>query len=59
MTKYRAIEILQTELQCLKRNIDTNCNRECEKCDLVLPEEDIEAAYNKAIEILFASIEVI
>ena len=50
MTKYEAIEVLKTELQCLKRN---NCNRECETCDLVLPAEDIEAAYKKAIEILY------
>lgn len=53
MTKYEAIGVLKTELQCLKRNTDTNCNRECETCDLVLPVEDIEAAYKKAIEILY------
>ncbi len=47
MTNERAIEIIQTEKKCVARaNI---CGRDCANCDLVLPEEEILAAYDMAI----------
>ena len=49
MTHDRAIFIIQTERECLKR---TGCDRDCENCDLVMPDEDIEEAYKMAIESL-------
>jgi len=50
MTKERAIEIIQTEKKCVARaNI---CDRDCANCHLVLPEEEILAAYDIAIRSL-------
>lgn len=47
MTNERAIEIIQTEKKCVARaNI---CDRDCANCHLVLPEEEILAAYDMAI----------
>lgn len=51
MTSDRAVFIIQTEKECLRRNI-SGCNRDCENCDLVLPDADIEEAYEMAIESL-------
>ena len=49
----KTISFLQTERKCVLRQGTPKCpNRECEKCDLVLPEEDVIAAYNSAIELL-------
>ena len=48
MTKEKAIEIIQTEKKCVARaNI---CDRDCANCYLVLPEEEILAAYDMAID---------
>ena len=30
------IEILNIEKECVKRNINKDCNRDCGSCDLVL-----------------------
>ena len=47
MTNERAVEIIQTEKKCVARaNI---CDRDCANCHLVLPEEEILAAYDMAI----------
>lgn len=51
MTNERAIEVLRTEKKCVLRNI-RGCDRECEHCDLVLPDEDILTAYETAIKAL-------
>ena len=51
MTKERAIEVIETEEKCVLRNI-RGCDRDCEKCDLVLPDEDILTAYKMAKEAL-------
>lgn len=51
MNVERAIKVIQTEKKCVLRNI-RGCDRECDKCDLVLPEEEILTAYEMAIEAL-------
>lgn len=51
MTHERAIFVIETERKCLRRNI-SGCDRDCENCDLVMPDEDIEEAYRMAIESL-------
>ena len=51
MTNERVIEVLKTEKKCVLRNI-RGCSRECEKCDLVLPDEEVLTAYDMAIEAL-------
>lgn len=49
MTNIEAIEVIKTEKKCVLRNM-RGCNRDCGKCDLVLPEEDILLAYDMAIK---------
>lgn len=51
MTSDRAIFVLETEKKCVLRNI-RGCDRNCEFCDLVLPDDDILTAFNMAIEAL-------
>lgn len=51
MTNEKAIEVIKTERRCVLRNI-RGCDRDCGKCDLVLPDEDILTAYDMAIRAL-------
>ena len=46
------IKILNIERECVKRNINKDCNRDCGDCDLVLEDEEILTAYTLAISIL-------
>lgn len=52
MTVDRAIEVLEHEKECVIRNIKNQCNRDCAKCDLLLPDMDIVIAYNYALAVL-------
>lgn len=45
-----AIKIIQTEKSCVIRNINNQCDRDCAKCDLLKPDEDILASYDIAID---------
>jgi hypothetical protein len=51
MSNERAIEVLRTKKKCVLRNI-RGCTRECEKCDLCLPDEESLTAYETAIKAL-------
>lgn len=51
MTNERAIEVIQNEKKCVLRNI-RGCDRRCEYCDLVLPDEEVLTAYDMAMEAL-------
>lgn len=51
MTNERVIEVLRTEKSCVLRNI-RGCDRNCAECDLVLPDEEVLAAYDMAIKII-------
>jgi len=51
MTNIEAVEVIKTEKKCVLRNI-RGCDRDCAKCDLVLPDEDILTAYDMAIKAL-------
>ena len=49
------VEILEKERECVKRNVDKDCDKDCGNCDLVLKDEEIEemlTAYTLAISIL-------
>ena len=46
-----AAEILRNEKKCVERNI-AGCDRDCAKCDLLLPAKDILAAYDTAIALV-------
>ena len=50
MTYKEATEILKNELACINRNDNENCDRKCDKCDLLLPVEKIKEAYNIALQ---------
>lgn len=52
MTNERAAELIKNEMRCVRRANDNFCDRDCEKCDLVVETEEILHAYRKAIEAL-------
>lgn len=56
MTNQRAIDILQTEKECVERagtaTQNKGCDRNCADCDLVLQDAEILEAYTIAIELL-------
>ena len=51
MTKERVHELMNIELQCIKRNI-AGCDRNCVSCDLVQKDEDLLEAYRLVILML-------
>lgn len=52
MTNQEAIKIILTERECVLRAADGECDRNCAKCELVMPEGDIIVAYDMAIAAL-------
>lgn len=44
----RAYELMDIELQCIRRNIVKSCDRDCGKCDLVQRDEDLIEAFQMA-----------
>ena len=48
----KTIKVLEQEKECVLRQDTPKCNRDCKNCDLLLPTEDVIAAYETAIEIL-------
>ena len=45
-----AKRLLLIERECVKRNDGINCNRQCEKCDLVQDADKIIEMYNNVAE---------
>lgn len=45
----QARRLMFIELECVQRNIDHKCNRDCANCDLVQTDEDLIQAYQAAI----------
>lgn len=43
---------MEIELECVQRNIDKKCKRDCANCDLVLPDDEVVAAYVEVISML-------
>lgn len=50
----RVIEIMQNERKCVLRQDTSECDRDCANCELVLPKEDVNAAYDYVLTILHA-----
>ena len=48
----KILQIMQNEKQCIIRNSKQQCNRECNKCDLVLEDKEIIEAYTYVIHII-------
>ncbi len=46
------IRVLENERDCVRRQAAPGCDRECGKCDLVLPEQEVIGAYRIALFIL-------
>ncbi len=52
MTENEAIKVIETEKQCVLRNSENGCDRDCICCDLIMPENDIICGYDTAIKSL-------
>ena len=52
MTNEETIKVLLDEWKCIDRNDGINCDRKCEKCDLVMDSAILKEAYNMAIKAL-------
>lgn len=51
MTEKEAIEIIQTEKQCVLKNI-SGCDRECGRCELLRTGKEVISGYDMAITAL-------
>lgn len=49
MSNERMLELLKIERECIQRNHDNTCNRDCLNCDLVQKDEDLMEMYDKII----------
>lgn len=47
-----ALLVMEIERECVQRNVDKHCNRHCEACDLVLPDDIVLSAYDTVIRML-------
>lgn len=52
MTENEAIEVIKTEKECVTRNTNNNCDRDCINCDLLMSDEEIFSGYDMAIQAL-------
>lgn len=52
MTRKEADGVIKFEKACVLRQDTPRCNRDCKKCDLLLPTEDVLTAYDMAIKAL-------
>lgn len=52
MNEERAIEVLENESRCVSRRARGDCNggEDCQTCDLVLPDTEIQEALAKAVK---------
>lgn len=51
MNMQRVVDILKTEKECVSRQdkpFGEACDRDCSKCDLVLPTKDVLKAYKES-----------
>lgn len=49
MTQDRAIDLLKTELSCVRRNENGLCDRDCASCDLVQQTSELIEMYEFVI----------
>lgn len=52
MKPKQAIEVMFREWKCIDRNDGVHCDRQCEKCDLVMEVSELRDAFNLAISAL-------
>ena len=49
MTNQKILDLLEIERECILRNNGQNCDRDCERCDLVQDPADLIEMYNAVI----------
>lgn len=49
MTSKRILELLRIERECVQRNCDGRCDRDCANCELVQTDSDLLEMYNEVI----------
>jgi wyosine [tRNA(Phe)-imidazoG37] synthetase (radical SAM superfamily) len=49
MKNSRILELLKIERECIQRNCDKTCDRNCGYCDLVQTDEDLKEMYDSLI----------
>lgn len=54
MTIQRMVELFEIEHQCILRNINGECDRRCNDCDLVQDDAELNEMYTEAVSILKA-----
>ena len=47
-----ALLVMEIERECVHRNSEGRCDRNCNDCDLVLPDDIVLNAYDKVIKML-------
>lgn len=52
MTIECMIELLEIEHECMLRNSHGDCNRDCDKCDLVQADDELHEMYTDVIAVL-------
>lgn len=52
MTVHKVLELLRIELECIKRNNGSSCDRNCSQCDLVQDSQELIDCYETAIQII-------
>ena len=52
MTRKEVAGVIKFEKACVLRQDTPQCHRDCKKCDLLLPTEDVLTAYDMAIKAL-------
>lgn len=48
----RALELMKIEKECIQRNKDEKCDRECEVCDLLQNTDELLEAYEAVINFI-------
>lgn len=54
MKKSRILELLEYERQCILRNSDNSCNRDCANCDLVQDSKELLTMYDQVMAMVKA-----
>lgn len=52
MIVQRVVELLKIELEYIKRNNGSSCDRNCSQCDLVQDSQELIDCYETAIQII-------
>lgn len=57
MNLVRTLQLMEIELECIRRNENNECDRDCANCDIVQETEDLIDAYSTVISLLAYQIE--